>query len=208
MMRLVALAVLSLALAGCTGSTSRVIISTGTTIGLKASPGDGTTRPPQVTFGYKRAEGAIIPTKGDAAEMPHDAFSTLGAFHFETEFFGRTALDSFIGTGKAALAIQQQPEFQDQIAQAARAQNFRLNNRSQLAAVERITETYRRTPDTGKRDRIRTKAEQLGLVPAGTSDAAFAGGKLQDSAVGGLRPVTDKLHELEQFTASVITAGP
>lgn len=193
---------LLLVLTGC--GTGRVIISTGTTIGLKATPGDGT-RPPQVTFGYKRAEASIVPTRGEAVSGDTDAFSTLVAFHFQTQFFGKTELDSFISTGGAARDIQQEGSaFTRQIAQVARAETFRVNNRAQLAAVERIIETYRRISDQGKRDSVRQRAEQLGLVPAGTSDTAFAGGKLQDVAVGGLRPITDKLQELESFTATVV----
>lgn len=203
MTRLMALAVVVF-LAGC--GTSRVIVVTGTTIGLKATPGDGTSRPPQVTFGYRRAEASIVPTKGAAVNsLTADAFSTLAAFHFETRFFGKTELDSFISTGGAALAIQQQPEFQEEIAQAAQATSFRMNNRAQLAAVQRITHTYRLIADAGKRDAIRQEAERLGLVPAGTSDEAFARGKLQDSALGGLRPITTKLADLESFTSTVVT---
>lgn len=62
--------------------------------------------------------------------------------------------------------------------------SFRANNRAQLDAVQRITRTYRLIADAGKRDAIRKEAERLGLVPPGTSDDAFARGKLQDSAVG------------------------
>jgi hypothetical protein len=70
--------------------------------------------------------------------------------------------------------------------------------------VERITETYARIADARKRDEIRARAQALGLVPTGTTDAAFRDGKLQDVAVGGLRPITDKLAELENFMASVV----
>jgi hypothetical protein len=202
MRRLVPLFAVMIALTGC--GTSRVIIATGTTIGLKATPGDGTSRPPQVTFGYKRAESAIVPTKGGVANDTTDAFSTLAAIHFETEFFGRTELDSFIGTGAAAIAIQQ-GAFAEQIGEAARADTFSINNRAQRASARRITETYRRINDADKREAIRQRAQQLNLVPAGTTDAAFAGGKLQDAAVGGLRPTTERLNDLETFTASVVT---
>jgi hypothetical protein len=194
---------LLLLLAGC--STSRVIISTGTTIGLKATPGDGNTRPPQITFGYKRAEASIVPTKGVAVGPAEDAFSTLAAFHFQTRFFGRTELDSFISTGDAALEIQQQPEFQREIREAAlRAEAFRTENRSQRDIAIRITELYRATADKDRRGRIRGKAEELGLVPAGTTDEAFEQGRLVGSAVGGRPPVTKALQELERFTASVL----
>jgi hypothetical protein len=110
---------------------SHVVIATGTTLGLKATPGDGETRPPQVTFGYKRAELAMVPTKrgtatkcpapgavaapidpADGSETPAapcqetEAFSTLASFFFETQWFGRTEVESFIATGHAAKEIQ------------------------------------------------------------------------------------------------------
>lgn len=84
----------------------RVIISTGTTIGLKATPGDGNTRPPQVTLAYKRAELALVPTRGNQATSNSDAFSTLAAIHFSTRWFGSTEISSFLGTGMAARDIQ------------------------------------------------------------------------------------------------------
>ena len=76
----------------------RVIISTGTTIGLKATPGDGYTRPPQVTLAYKRAETAFVPTKGDIATASDDAFSTLAALHFSTEWFSSIAKYAMMNT--------------------------------------------------------------------------------------------------------------
>jgi len=39
-----------LALVGCSGSP-HVIIATGTTVGIKATPGDGQTQPPQLVIG-------------------------------------------------------------------------------------------------------------------------------------------------------------
>lgn len=100
----------------------RVVVATGTTLGLKATPGDGQSRPPQVTLGYKRAELALVPTRGQAATSgaPEclnpgagaapakctDAFSTLTAFDFRTRWFGATQLSSFVSTGFAAREIQ------------------------------------------------------------------------------------------------------
>jgi len=84
----------------------RVVISTGTTIGLKATPGDGNTRPPQVTLGYKRAETALVPTAGGKATADADAFSTLAAIYFSTKWFGRTEIHSFVGSGVAAREVQ------------------------------------------------------------------------------------------------------
>jgi hypothetical protein len=110
-----------------------VFISTGTTIGLKATPGDGQTRLPQVTFGYKRAELALVPTAGTHATDTEDAFSTLAAFYFSTQWFGETELSSFIGTGYAAQNIQQQAGFQQEILKAVQHfDEFRTNNRAQL----------------------------------------------------------------------------
>lgn len=93
-------------IAGC---ANKVLIATGTTIGLSASPGDGQTRPPKVTLAYKRAETALIPTGSQRAvrdtqnpSKDSDAFSTLAVFFFSTEWFGTTAIESFISTGHAA----------------------------------------------------------------------------------------------------------
>ncbi len=98
----------------CAGACSRVTIVTGTTLGLKATPGDGNARPPQVTLGYKRAETALVPTSGkkasrdpggnDVADV--DAFSTLSTFSLNTRWFGTTEVASFIATGHAARDIQ------------------------------------------------------------------------------------------------------
>lgn len=98
-----AVGLLGLTLSAC---GPRVIISTGTTIGLKATPGDGYTRPPQVTLGYKRAETALVPTAGAKATSTADAFSTLAVIHFSTLWFGTTELQSFLGTGIAARELQ------------------------------------------------------------------------------------------------------
>lgn len=96
---LLALLVVLLSAAGC---APRVNLATGTTIGLKASPGDGNTRPPQVTLGYKRAELSLVPTEGKGATADTDAASTLASIHFSTKWFGHTELDSFIATGVGA----------------------------------------------------------------------------------------------------------
>lgn len=97
--RLVFVCLLVVATGGC---GPRVLVVTGTTIGLKATPGDAQTRPPQVTLAYKRAETALVPTAGSKATGKTDAYSTLASFFFETEWFGATELRSFIATGNAA----------------------------------------------------------------------------------------------------------
>ena len=98
--------ILAIMLAG-SACAPRVVIVTGTTLGMKATPGDGSSQPPQVTLGYKRAEASIVPTKGSVADSNGtDAFSTMAAFDYRTRWFGETELASFIGTGFAARDIQ------------------------------------------------------------------------------------------------------
>jgi len=105
------------------GCGPRMNIVTSTTVGLHATPGDGSTQPPQVSLAYKRAEVAVIPTgEGGALDGPaataaasddsassdpcsqsgSDLFSAVTAFGFQTRWFGKTALDSVIATGHAA----------------------------------------------------------------------------------------------------------
>lgn len=127
--KLTLIGALGLIVINLTACGPRILVSTGTTLGLKATPGDGQTRPPQVTFGYKRAEVAFIPTKGQIATSTvdkdptklngNDAFSTLAAIHFKTEWFGKTELQSFVGTGIAARDIQTQPNFTAAFTKAA-----------------------------------------------------------------------------------------
>lgn len=108
---------LALLAAGC--GTPRLLIATGTTIGLKATPGDGQARPPQVTFAYKRAELAVVPSPRGSAERAADgslvseAYSTLAAFSFVTDWFDETCLDSLVATGHAARLLQDPVEEED-----------------------------------------------------------------------------------------------
>jgi hypothetical protein len=92
------------------GCAPRVIIATGTTIGIRATPGDGQMRPPQVVIGYKRAEAALIPVEGSGAEMngsevTSDAASTVASFYLKSQWTAGTEIQSFIGTGFAARHI-------------------------------------------------------------------------------------------------------
>jgi len=108
------------------GCEKRVTITTGTTVGLSATPGDFSTTPPQVVLAYKRAELALVPTGSTAASKcggaqgqnagsgqadPRigvectDAYSTLAVFNLKTAWFGDTELDSFIATGHASRAL-------------------------------------------------------------------------------------------------------
>ena len=127
---LVALVVLQ----GCT--EPRVLLLTGTTVGLDASPGDGQTRPPSIVFGYKRSEVAFVPTDGqlskkggqekqgaspnpagagnqatapDGKTVPEgstDAYSTLAILNLVLNWFSSARIEQFIATGHAARDIE------------------------------------------------------------------------------------------------------
>ena len=56
-----------LLMAGC-GGQDRVIVTTGTQVGLEATPGDATTQAPSVSFGYKRVELALVPVHPQSKE--------------------------------------------------------------------------------------------------------------------------------------------
>lgn len=161
------------AIAAAIGGCSRVVIATGTTLGLKATPGDGTSRPPQVTLGYKRGELALVPTKSERAvnddEDPakdSDAFSTLASFFFQTSWFGRTEVESFIATGHAARRIQgESSRFNEAFAEATLSgtlapeietrqrqlfERWQTLNESQAASVLAATGDRRKPNKTAK----------------------------------------------------------
>ena len=103
-------AVLALTLLSLPACAPRVIVATGTTIGIRATPGDGQTRPPQLVLGYKRAETALIPVEGRGAqktgdEVTTDAASTVASFYLKSQWTSNTEIRSFIGSGFAARAI-------------------------------------------------------------------------------------------------------
>lgn len=87
----------------------RMIVVTGTTIGLHASPGDMQSRPPSVTFAYKRSELAIVPTAGSPATEKGtnstDAYSAFCAFYADMHWFGTSTVSQAIATGHAAREI-------------------------------------------------------------------------------------------------------
>jgi hypothetical protein len=99
------------------GCGPRVFVTTGTLIGLEASPGDGNTQPPSVTFGYKRAELALVPTAGGPATKSQvgggseDAYSTLAVFDLASGWFKKTKIEQFIAAGHAARTVQESPTF-------------------------------------------------------------------------------------------------
>lgn len=118
----------AIALAGC---GPRMNIVTSTNLGLHATPGDGSTQPPQVSIAYKRSEVAVIPAGGgggiDASKsgnpeaVDRDLFSAITAYGFQTQWFGKTALDSVIATGHAARTISSPPVPQPQPSPATAA---------------------------------------------------------------------------------------
>jgi hypothetical protein len=112
-----------LAFAGC-ASNPHVIIATGTTLGIKATPGDGQTRPPQLVVGYKRAEVAVIPVdatgaqRDDARVVQKEAASTVASFYMKNTWTSETVIRSFIGTGFAARSVVEKPAFQEEMSRA------------------------------------------------------------------------------------------
>ena len=101
------LAAMLLSPAGC---ARRMTVSTGTTIGLHATPGDGKSQSPQVTLAYKRSEIALVPTGEKPAKKKQngnsDSYSSLAVIDFQTKWFGSTSIDQFIATGHASRDIQ------------------------------------------------------------------------------------------------------
>ena len=109
----------------CLGCGPRMNIVTSTNVGLHATPGDGSSEPPQVSIAYKRSEVAVIPAgNGGGVDVPdetsgstttddrrqdRDLFSVITAYGFQTQWFGKTALDSVIATGHAARMIASPP---------------------------------------------------------------------------------------------------
>lgn len=107
------------------GCGPRMNIVTSTSLGLHATPGDGSSQPPQVSIAYKRSEVAVIPAGGgggvdvpdddsgstttDERRQDRDLFSAITAYGFQTQWFGKTALDSVIATGHAARMIASPP---------------------------------------------------------------------------------------------------
>lgn len=96
----------------------RVIVATGTQIGLEATPGDvNAAQAPSVSFGYKRAELALVPVgddtshrikKGKGSKDPNreDAYSVLATFNLALNWFGPLMIEQFVATGHASRDIQ------------------------------------------------------------------------------------------------------
>lgn len=100
--------IMTLVASGC--SHPRIFVATGTLVGLEATPGDlGEGQVPQVTFGYRRSEVAIVPVKGDQAATSspskQDAASTLTTFNLALNWFGPARIEQYIATGHASRDI-------------------------------------------------------------------------------------------------------
>lgn len=106
---------------GC--AKPKIFISTGTIVGLEASPGSISTTPqaPSLTFGYKRAELALIPIDAERqgslspvtspsttdsestfSDGREDAYSVLAVFKMAVNWFGPAKIEQFVATGMAA----------------------------------------------------------------------------------------------------------
>jgi hypothetical protein len=94
-----------------------------TVIGLNATPGNGSSTAPQVTFAYKRAETALIPTSGTGATGQTDALSSLSALYCKSRFFGTTEIDDFVSTGFASRELVRSSTFGRAVSAAVAATN-------------------------------------------------------------------------------------
>ena len=101
---------------GCTGP--RMTVVEATVIGLNATPGNGASTAPQVTFAYKRAELAIIPTTGRGGSGQTDCFSSLSALYCNSRFLGTTEIDDFVSTGFASRSLVSNSIFASTFSQA------------------------------------------------------------------------------------------
>lgn len=112
-----------LVMTACCLKNPSVYFSTGTTVGLETTPPINET-PPSITFGYKRAEIAMVPvmkldekppeppSDRGCSELPlsaysgsnlaKDAYSVLAAFHLAVNWFGPAKIEQHFATGCAA----------------------------------------------------------------------------------------------------------
>ena len=111
----------SLMLLSSACSQPKVFVATGTLVGLEATPGnpeEGQT--PAVTFGYRRAEVALIPTEkqGDKTKdntgssgqhrggtSTSDAASVLATFNLAYNWFGPARIEQYVATGHASRTL-------------------------------------------------------------------------------------------------------
>ncbi len=96
-------------LVGC--STPAMLVSTGTLVGLEASPADPQTQTPHVTLAYKRSELAIVPlclkekANDQQCQPDKEGPSAAAAFMMHHSWFSATRIEQYIATGSAAKAL-------------------------------------------------------------------------------------------------------
>lgn len=113
---IMAITITTLATSAC--GHPRVFVGTGTLVGLEATPGnpdEGQT--PAVTFGYRRAEIALVPIEkddnekvgvqgtGNEPKVKKDAASTLATFNLAHNWFGPARIEQYVATGFSARTI-------------------------------------------------------------------------------------------------------
>lgn len=117
---LMAITITTLAASAC--AHPRVFVGTGTLVGIEATPGDPNEgQTPAVTFGYRRAEVALIPVEDEDTKTennPHrggtttkDAASTLATFNLAHNWFGPARIEQYVATGIAAKEIIQGSDY-------------------------------------------------------------------------------------------------
>ncbi|MBK9305746.1 MAG: hypothetical protein IPM58_01320 [Nitrospira sp.] len=111
---LMAITITTLAIFACTHP--RVFVGTGTLMGIEATPGDPNEgQTPAVTFGYRRAEVALVPIEDEDTKArgklhrggttTKDAASTLATFNLAHNWFGPARIEQYVATGIAAKEI-------------------------------------------------------------------------------------------------------
>lgn len=101
------LSVITLWLLG-TGCAERAIVfTTGTSIGIEATAEEGAEQ--RLVLGYKRFEGAFIPTRDKKGAFQDEAYSVYAAIGLDTRFFD-VKIHQVFATGTAAQALAGAPE--------------------------------------------------------------------------------------------------
>ncbi len=115
MFAIIAMVMTAIATTAC--DHPRVFVATGTIVGLEATPGDPNEgQTPAVTFGYRRAEVALVPISKDSDKVGQqntdanprstkDAVSALATFNLAHNWFGPARIEQYIATGFAARDI-------------------------------------------------------------------------------------------------------
>jgi hypothetical protein len=202
------------------GKVEPFIFGTDTALGLKVAWSGLTAQyPDTVKFGYNRKEFAFAPVLGSKEASETVCGKTGGKYSVKVPSFVAT-VDSYVdvkdpagtsigwlqyfATGTAATNLTLRKDVRkvmlERLDPAAAEQlkkfeDYSSNQKAQMESIKNIQAAYDKAVGSG-RDKIREKAAQLGLVPAGTPDAEFKG-KLSESLKPQDSGVTKKLKELE-----------